>query len=111
MLACVPRRPQPSPLRQADLLRVKDIAANGNTSEGAIVAVGWHEASKPGQLYLAFSTNGGKDYRRTNGNLRRYPIVGEPALGMSLDICDGRVWVGIGLSSDSDKAGDSRRAS
>ncbi len=84
----------PSPLRQTGLLRVKDIAANGNTSDGAVVAIGWHEASKPGQLYLAFSTNGGKDYRRTNGRLRRYPIVGEPSLGMSVAICGGRVWVG-----------------
>lgn len=84
----------PSPLRQAGLLRVKDIAANGNTNKGAIVAVGWHEASKPGQLYLAFSTDGGRDYRRTNGNLRRYRIVGDTKLGMSVAICAGRVWVG-----------------
>jgi hypothetical protein len=84
----------PSPLRQTGLLRVKDIAANGGTSDGAIVAVGWHEGSQPGQLYLAFSLNGGKDYRRTNGNLRSYRIVGEPNLGLSLAICDGRVWAG-----------------
>jgi len=49
---------EPSPLRKENLLRVRDIAANGTTSAGAIVAVGWREASKPGQLYLAFSTNG-----------------------------------------------------
>ncbi len=84
----------PSPLRQAGLLRVKDIAANGATNKGPIVAVGWHEGSKPGQLYLAFSTDGGKDYRRTNGNLRQYRIVGDTKLGMSLAICAGKVWVG-----------------
>ena len=84
----------PSPLRQTGLLRIKDIAANGNTGGRAVVAVGWHEASKPGQLYLAFSLNGGRDYRRTNGNLRRYRVVGEPKLGISLAICSGRVWAG-----------------
>jgi hypothetical protein len=84
----------PSPLRQTGLLRIKDIAANGNISGRAVVAVGWHESSNPGQLYLAFSLDGGKDYRRTNGNLRRYRVVGEPKLGMSLAICGGRVWAG-----------------
>lgn len=101
------READPRPLRQETLLRVKDIAANGNTGKGAIVAVGWHESSKPGQLYLAFSTNGGRDYSRTNGALRKYPIVGVPALGMSLDICANRVWIATGYSSASDKAGDS----
>ncbi len=84
----------PSPLRQAGLLRVKDIAANGATNKGPIVAVGWHEGSKPGQLYLAFSTDGGKDYRRSNANLRQYRIVGDTKLGMSLAICAGKVWAG-----------------
>ena len=101
------REAKPAPLRSGSLLRVKDIAANGSTRKGAIVAIGWHEGSKPGQLYLAFSTNGGKDYSKSNGRLRRYPIVGETALGISLDICDGRVWAGTGYRSSSDKAGDS----
>lgn len=98
---------QPSPLRSGNLLRVKDIAANGNTAGGSIVAIGWHEGSKPGQLYLAFSTDGGKDFRRSNGNLRRYPIVGETSLGMSLDVCAGKVWAATGYRSSSDKPGDS----
>ncbi len=98
---------KPAPLRSANLLRVKDIAANGNTKGGAVVAIGWHEGSKPGQLYMAFSTDGGKDFRRTNGNLRRYPIVGEPNVGMSLDVCAGKVWAATGYHSSSDKAGDS----
>ena len=98
---------KPTPLRAGSLLRVKDIAANGNTGKGQIVSVGWHEGSKPGQLYLAFSTDGGKDYRRTNGNLRRYPIVGIPSLGMSLAICADRVWAGTAYRSSSDRAGDS----
>ena len=98
---------KPSPLRSGGLVRVKDIAANGNTKGGSIVAVGFQEGSSPGQLYMAFSTDGGKDYRRTNGKLRRYPVVGQASLGMSLDICDGRVWAATGYHASSDKSGDS----
>ena len=101
------RNAQPSPLRAASLVRVKDIAANGVSAKGPIVAVGYQETGNPGQLYVAFSTNGGRDYRRSNGNLRRYPVVGTPTLGMSLDICAGRVWAGTVYSSPSDKRGDS----
>jgi hypothetical protein len=83
------------------------MAANGITSKGAIVAIGYQDTGSPGQLYLAFSTSGGKDYRRSNGNLRRYPIVGTPQLGMSVAICSGRVWAATAYHSASDKAGDS----
>jgi hypothetical protein len=106
-MAGATRESQPSPLRSANLLRVKDLAANGSTSKGPIVAVGWHEASKPGQLYITFSLDGGRDFRRTNGNLRRYPIVGEPNIGLSLAICAGRVWAATAYHAASDKAGDS----
>ena len=98
---------KPSPLRSGNLVRLKDVAANGNTGKGAIAAVGWQEASKPGELRLAFSIDGGRSYRRTNGNLRDYRIVGEPKLGMSLAICANRVWAATGYHSPSDKAGDS----
>ena len=98
---------KPSPLRAGGLLRVKDIAANGNTSKGPIVAVGWHEASKPGQLYLAFSRDGGKDYRRSNGRLRKYPVVGDPKRGISLDICANRVWAATAYRRPTDRPGDS----
>ena len=64
-----------------------------------------HPANR--QLYVAFSTDGGKDYRRTNGNLRRYPVVGIPNLGMSLDICAGRVWAATAYRSATDKPRDS----
>jgi hypothetical protein len=101
------REARPAPLRSNGLVRVKDIAANGVSAKGPIVAVGYQETGSPGQLYVAFSTDGGKDYRRTNGNLRRYPIVGIPNLGMSLDICAGRVWAATGYRSPTDKAGDS----
>ncbi len=101
------RKATPSPLRTGNLLRVKDIAANGSTSKGRIVAVGWREASEPGRLYLAFSRDGGKDYRRSNGRLRRYPVVGDPKLGISLDVCANRVWAATGYGRRSDRPGDS----
>lgn len=93
-LAAATKQADPKPLRAGSLLRVKDIAANGNTNKGAVVAVGWHETSQPGRLFLAFSTDGGEDYRRSNGKLRRYPIVGDPRRGVSLAICSRRVWAG-----------------
>ncbi len=96
----------PSPLRAANLLRVKAIATNGVIKPG-IVAVGYQEASKPGQLYVAWSNNGGTDFRKANGQLRRYRVVGDPAQGMSLAICAGRIWIGTAWHHPSDKAGDS----
>jgi len=111
MTAAVPmmgatKEAKPNPLRAENLLRAKAIAA-GTTASTPVVAVGWHEAAKPGRLYLTFSKDGGKNYRKNNGNLRRSPVVGVPALGMSMDICAGRIWVGTAYSSASDKAGDS----
>lgn len=98
---------KPSPLRKDTMLRVRDIAANGQTSEGAVVAVGWRQSSKPAKLFLAFSTDGGRDYRRTNGNLRKYPILGDGKLGMSLAICSGRVWAGSAFKNPGDTKGNS----
>jgi hypothetical protein len=106
-LTAATKESSPSPLRAANLLRAKDIAANGGTGKGQIVAVGWQEASNPGQLWLAYSIDGGKDYRRTNGKLRRYPVVGEPAQGISLAICADRVWAATAYRRSSDRAGDS----
>lgn len=101
------RKAKPSPLRAGNLLRVQDIAANGNTGRGQVVAVGWREASKPGRLYLAFSRDGGRDYRRTNGRLRKYPVVGDPKRGMSLAICAKRIWAATAFRRPSDRPGDS----
>jgi hypothetical protein len=58
-------------------------------------------------LFVAFSVNGGSDYRRTNGKLRKYPVVGDGRLGMSLAICAGRVWIGSAFRDSADQAGDS----
>jgi hypothetical protein len=105
-MAGATREAQPSPLRAANLLRVKDIATNGVIKNG-IVSVGYQEASKPGQLYVAWSVDGGQDYRRTNGKLRRYRVVGDPRLGMSVDACAKRVWIGSAWGSPDDRPGDS----
>jgi hypothetical protein len=98
---------KPTPLRKDTLLRVQDIAARGQTSAGPVVAVGWRQASNPAALFLTFSTDGGRDYRRTNGKLRKYPILGDGRLGMSLAVCSGRVWAGSAFRNPSDKGGDS----
>lgn len=105
-LSAATREAAPSPLRAANLLRVKDIAANGVIRRG-IVAVGYQEAANPAQLYIAWSVDGGRDYRRSNDKLRRYRVVGDSALGMSADICAGRVWVGSAWRNPNDRPGDS----
>ncbi len=97
---------KPSPLRSSSLLRVKDVATDKLGSE-KVVAVGWHEGTKPGQLWLTFSRDGGATYSKNSGKMRRFPVVGVPSLGMSLDICAGRVWVGSAYRSSSDRRGDS----
>ena len=106
-MVALTKEAKPSPLTSGNLVRLKDMAVNGNTSKGAIAAVGWQEGSKPGKLYLGFSVDGGKDYRNNKGNLRKYRVAGEPALGMGLAICSGRVWAASGYHFSSDKAGDS----
>jgi hypothetical protein len=105
-MAGATRQAQPSPLRAANLLRVKDIGTNGVMKNG-LVAVGYQETSRPGQLYVAWSVDGGQDYRRTNGKLRRYRVVGDPRLGMSLDACAKRVWIGTAWGNPNDRRGDS----
>lgn len=100
---------QPRPLRQAPRLQVRDIAANGATGAtgaGPVVAVGYQEGGNPARLYVAFSTNGGRDYRRDNGRLRRFPILGEARLGISLAVCGGRVWAATAFSNPGDTPGD-----
>jgi hypothetical protein len=98
----------PDPLRQKSLIRIQDVAAAEKTgAHGNIVAVGWREGAKPGQLYLTFSTNGGKTYLKGNGNMRRAPIAGAGNLGMSVDSCGNDVWVGSSARAPGDRAGDS----
>ena len=97
----------PKPLRKDNLLRVKDIASNGTDKSGPIVSVVWRQATNPARVFVAFSTNGGKDYLRSNGRLRKYAVLGDGRLGASTDICNGQVWVATAFRNTGDKAGDS----
>lgn len=99
---------KPDPLSQSGIVRVQDIAVVRKTGGvGPVVALGWREAANPGQLYLTFSIDGGKSYRRNNGNLRRFPVLGNGARGMSVDVCAGRVWAASVLAAPGDAKGDS----
>jgi hypothetical protein len=99
---------RPDPLSQSGIVRVQDIAVVRKTGGvGPVVALGWREAANPGQLYMTFSTDGGRSYRRNNGNLRRFPVLGIGARGMSVDVCAGRVWAASILPAPGDARGDS----
>ena len=98
---------KPDPLRSENLIRVQDIAATVKTAKhGPVVAVGWREASSPGELYLTFSVDGGKSFRKARGGIRQSRIAGNGGLGMSLDVCDGRIWVGTALNAPGDSSDD-----
>ena len=99
---------RPDPLAQSGIIRVHDIAVVRRTGGvGPVVALGWREAANPGQLYLSFSTDGGKSYRRNNGALRRFPVLGIGNRGMSVDVCAGRAWAASIVGYPGDDAGDS----
>ena len=84
----------PDPLAQEELLRVQDIAATGKTrNSGPVVAVGWRQAAKPGELFVTYSTDGGSSYLKKNGQLRSFRVAGDGTRGLSLDSCAGSIWV------------------
>ena len=98
---------QPDPIVQQDLLRVHDIAVVGKTAGvGPVVAVGWRQAVKPGELFVAFSINGGRSYLKKNGTMREFRVAGEGTRGLSLDICGGRIWVGTVVNYPGDDPSD-----
>jgi hypothetical protein len=98
---------QPDPLVSQDLLRVQDIAVVTKTGGvGPVVAVGWRQAAKPGELFVAFSIDGGRTYLKQNGTMRQFRVAGEGTLGSSLDICGGRIWVGSIVNYPGDDAAD-----
>lgn len=68
-------------LRQADHLRLKDVAVNKTS-----VAVGWQEGSRPGELRVRISLDGGIKFKGA------YQVAGLGSQGVSLAICGGRVW-------------------
>jgi len=99
---------RPDPLSQSGIVRVQDIAGVRKTGGvGPVVVLGWREAANPGRLFMTFSTDGGRSYRRNNGNLRRFPVLGTGARGMSVDVCAGRVWAASILTAPGDARGDS----
>jgi hypothetical protein len=98
---------RPDPLSQSGIVRVHDIAVVRKTGgAGPVVALGWREAANPGQLYMTFSTDGGRTYRRANGTFRRFAVLGEGNRGISVDACGGRVWASSILAAPGDRAGD-----
>jgi hypothetical protein len=98
---------QPDPLVTQDLLRVQDVAVVTKTGGvGPVVAVGWRQAAKPGELFVAFSTDGGRSYLKQNGTMRQFRVAGEGTRGLSLDICGGRIWVGSVVNYPGDDASD-----
>jgi hypothetical protein len=98
---------KPDPLSQSGIVRVQDIAVVRKTGGvGPVVALGWREAANPGQLYMTFSTDGGRSYRRTNGAFRRFAVLGEGNRGMSVDACAGRIWASSIMPYPGDKARD-----
>jgi hypothetical protein len=98
---------QPDPLVQDDLIRVQDIAVVTKTGGvGPVVAVGWRQAAKPGELFVAYSTDGGRSFLKQNGRMRQFRVAGQGTLGLSLDICGGRIWVGTVVNYPGDDPAD-----
>jgi hypothetical protein len=98
---------QPDPLVQDDLIRVQDAAVVTKTGGvGPVVAVGWRQAAKPGELFVAFSTDGGRTFLKQNGTMRQFRVAGEGTRGLSLDICGGRIWVGTVVNYPGDDPDD-----
>jgi hypothetical protein len=98
---------QPDPIVEQDLIRVQDIAVVAKTGGvGPVVAVGWRQSAKPGELFVAFSTDGGRTYVKQNGTLRQFRVAGEGTRGLSLDICGGRIWIGSVVNYPGDDPSD-----
>lgn len=97
----------PDPLAQEELLRVQDIAATGKTrNSGPVVAVGWRQAAKPGELFVTYSTDGGSSYLKKNGQLRSFRVAGDGTRGLSLDSCAGSIWVASVANYPGDEPAD-----
>ena len=56
----------------------QDIASSRKTAGvGPVVAVGWRQAAKPGELFVTFSTDGGHSFLKQNGTLRQFRVAGD----------------------------------
>jgi hypothetical protein len=85
---------RPDPLTQQSLVRVQAMATAPKTSTtGPVVAAGWRQDAKPGQLWVTYSTDGGRSYLRNASMLRKFRVAGDGQKGLSMDICGGRIWV------------------
>lgn len=99
------RASEPDPLMQQSLIRVQDMAAAPATSQvGAVVAVGWRQDAKPGELWVTYSTDGGRSYLRNATMLRKFRVAGDGQRGLSVDICGGRVWAASAANFPGDDA-------
>jgi hypothetical protein len=83
-------------VRQADVLRLRDLANNG-----PVVAIGWQEGAKPGQLWVRLSRDGGATFRP------KYAVAGLGGAGMSLAVCNGQVWAVTAARYPGDSEADS----
>jgi hypothetical protein len=98
MTAAVPvlgayKAAQPDPLVKDALLRVLDMATAGKTAKyGPVVAIGYRKDTKPGELFVTYSTDGGRSYLKAPDALRQFRVAGDGMRGLSLDVCGGRIW-------------------
>ncbi len=99
------RAAKPDPLTQESLIRVQDMATAPATSKyGPVVAVGWRQGARPGELWVAYSTDGGRSYLRNSTMLRKFRVAGDGQRGLSVDICGGRVWAASAANYPGDDA-------
>lgn len=112
LVAAVPvlgatRAAEPDPLVKDSLLRVLDMATAGKTAKyGPVVAVGYRTGTKPGELFVTYSTDGGRSYLKGPGSLRQFRVAGDGMRGMSLDVCGGRIWAATAATAPGDATSD-----
>jgi hypothetical protein len=98
---------QPDPLVKDALLRVLDMATAGKTAKyGPVVAIGYRKDTKPGELFVTYSTDGGRSYLKAPETLRQFRVAGDGMRGLSLDVCGGRIWAATAANYPGDVSGD-----
>ncbi len=112
MAAAVPslgayKAAQPDPLVKDALLRVLDMATAGKTARyGPVVAIGYRKDTKPGELFVTYSTDGGRSYLKAPDTLRQFRVAGDGMRGLSLDVCGGRIWAATAATYPGDASTD-----
>jgi hypothetical protein len=98
---------QPDPLVKDALLRVLDMATAGKTAKyGPVVAIGYRKDTKPGELFVTYSTDGGRSYLKAPDTLRQFRVAGDGMRGLSLDVCGGRIWAATAANYPGDVSTD-----